>query len=81
MALRPEHESVRAALLHRDPLSSLDTAVKEILFKETRHGLVNSSSSSKVALATTQSWSKFVPLCYKNCKRTGHSFVTCPTIK
>ncbi|KAK9118862.1 hypothetical protein Scep_016955 [Stephania cephalantha] len=40
MALRPEYESVRAALLHHDPLHFLDAMVKEILFEETRLELV-----------------------------------------
>ncbi|KAK9159704.1 hypothetical protein Syun_006045 [Stephania yunnanensis] len=81
MALRPEYESVRAALLHRDPLPSLNAAVKEILFEETRLGLVNSASSSEVALATTQSWPKSASYPCKNCKKTGHSFANCPTIE
>ncbi|KAK9166531.1 hypothetical protein Scep_001722 [Stephania cephalantha] len=81
MALRPEYESVRAALLHRDPLPSLDAAVKEILFEETRLGLVNSAPSSEVALATTQSWPKSASHHCKNCRKMGHSFVNCPTIE
>ncbi|CAI8585358.1 unnamed protein product [Vicia faba] len=32
MALRPEYEAVRASLLHRNPLPSLDTAIQEIIF-------------------------------------------------
>ncbi|KAK9116327.1 hypothetical protein Sjap_015274 [Stephania japonica] len=81
MALRPEYESVRAALLHRDPLPSLDAAVKEILFEETRLGLVTPVSQSEVALATTQSWSKSAPQPCKNCRKPGHSFAHCPTIE
>ncbi|KAK9118145.1 hypothetical protein Scep_016238 [Stephania cephalantha] len=62
-------------------MPSFDAAVKEILFEETRLGLVNSTPASEVALATTPSWSKStVPYC-KNCKRTGHSFVNCPTVE
>ncbi|KAL0549030.1 hypothetical protein IC582_013510 [Cucumis melo] len=52
MGLRPEYESVRAALLHRNPLPSLDAAVQEILFEEKRLGIV-SALPSDVALATT----------------------------
>uniref|UniRef100_A0A9I9E769 DUF4219 domain-containing protein n=1 Tax=Cucumis melo TaxID=3656 RepID=A0A9I9E769_CUCME len=32
--LRPEYESIRAALLHRSPLPSLGVAIQEILFEE-----------------------------------------------
>ncbi|XP_050888819.1 uncharacterized protein LOC127093974 [Lathyrus oleraceus] len=39
MALRPEYEVVRASLLHRNPLPSLDTAIQEIIFEETRLNL------------------------------------------
>nr|GMD32830.1 retrovirus-related Pol polyprotein from transposon TNT 1-94 [Ipomoea batatas] len=48
MALRPEYESVRAALLHRHLLPTLDGA-----FEETRLGLIKPSSTD-VALAITQ---------------------------
>ncbi|PNY14773.1 glutamate receptor-like protein [Trifolium pratense] len=37
MALRPEYEAVRASLLHRNPLPSLDTAIQEIIFEETQN--------------------------------------------
>ena len=53
MALHPEYESIHAALLHHDPLPTLDAAVKEILFEETRLNLTK-SPSSKVALAISQ---------------------------
>ena len=52
MALRPEYESVRAALLHRDPLPTLDAAVKEILFEETHLSLIK-SPPSEVTLVIT----------------------------
>ncbi|XP_008453699.1 uncharacterized protein LOC103494348 [Cucumis melo] len=52
MGLRPKYESVRAALLHRNPLPSLDADIQEILFKEKRVSIVFSLSSN-VALDTT----------------------------
>lgn len=33
MALRPEYEAVRASLLDRDPLPTLDAAIQEIIFE------------------------------------------------
>ncbi|KAA0050767.1 retrotransposon protein [Cucumis melo var. makuwa] len=51
MGFRPEYESVRAALLHRSPLPSLDAAIQEILFEEKRLG-INLSKHSDVVLAS-----------------------------
>ncbi|KAK9157984.1 hypothetical protein Scep_004558 [Stephania cephalantha] len=82
MALCLEYESVRATLLHRDPLSSLDAAVKEILFEETRLELVKPSFTSlEVVLALTPSRSKSGSLSCRNCKSTGHAFANCHTIE
>jgi hypothetical protein len=39
MALQPEYEYVRASLLHRDPLPSLNIVIQEIIFEETRLNL------------------------------------------
>ncbi|XP_031739694.1 uncharacterized protein LOC105434738 [Cucumis sativus] len=80
MGLRPEYESVRAALLHRNPLPSLDAAIQEILFEENRLGIV-SSLPSDVALATTHSRSANESIFCKNCKLHGHKFANCPTIE
>ncbi|KAA0037379.1 Retrovirus-related Pol polyprotein from transposon TNT 1-94 [Cucumis melo var. makuwa] len=54
MGLRSEYESVRAALLHRSPLPSLDAAIQEILFEEKRLD-INLSKHSDVVLANTYS--------------------------
>ncbi|KAL4028792.1 hypothetical protein IC575_012003 [Cucumis melo] len=80
MGLRPEYESVRAALLHRNPLPSLDAAVQEILFEEKRLGIV-SSLHSDVALATTHLRQANETIFCKNCKLHGHKFANCPTIE
>ncbi|KAG6529366.1 hypothetical protein ZIOFF_011564 [Zingiber officinale] len=80
MALRPEYESVRAALLHRDPLPTLDTAVKEILFEETRLCLVK-PHLSEVALAITQPRSTSSSVLCKNCRSSDHTFANCPTVE
>nr|TKR68799.1 hypothetical protein D5086_0000307390 [Populus alba] len=81
MALRPIYESVRASLLHRYPLPSLNTAIQEIIFEETRLNL-DKCPQFDIALATT--WSlhqKFSNQICKNCHKMGHVFVTCPTVE
>ncbi|TYK03354.1 Retrovirus-related Pol polyprotein from transposon TNT 1-94 [Cucumis melo var. makuwa] len=80
VGLRPKYESVRAALLHRNPLPSLDAAVEEILFEEKRLGIV-SSLHSDVALATTHLRQANETIFCKNCKLHGHKFANCPTIE
>ena len=80
MGLRPEYESRCAALLHRNPLPTLDAAIQEILFEEKRLGIV-SSLPSDVALATTHSRSANEFIFCKNCKLHGHKFANCPTIE
>ncbi|KAA0057482.1 putative mitochondrial protein [Cucumis melo var. makuwa] len=80
MGLRPEYESVRAALLHRSPLPSLDAAIQEILFEEKRLG-INLSNYSDVVLASTYSPPGASSTFCKNCKLTGHKFIDCPKIE
>ncbi|OMO88368.1 hypothetical protein CCACVL1_08444 [Corchorus capsularis] len=50
-----EYEYVRASLPHRDPLPTLNVAIKEIIFEETRLGLVKSHPSDVVLVAATTS--------------------------
>ncbi|KAA0068117.1 retrotransposon protein [Cucumis melo var. makuwa] len=80
MGLRPEYESVRAALLHCSPLPSLDAAIQEILFEEKRLG-INLSKHSDVVLASTYSPPGASSTFCKNCKLTGHKFIDCPKIE
>ncbi|XP_008465564.1 uncharacterized protein LOC103503195 [Cucumis melo] len=68
MGLRPEYESVRAALLHRSPLPSLDAAIQEILFEEKRLG-INLSKHSEAVLANTYSPPGASNTFCKNCNR------------
>ena len=79
MGLHPTYESVHAALLHRNPLPSLDAAIQEILFEEKWLGIV-SSLSSDVALATTHQRSGNESTFCKYCKLCGHKLANCPTI-
>ncbi|CAI8587532.1 unnamed protein product [Vicia faba] len=81
MALRPEYEAIRASLLNRNPLSSLDTAIQAIIFEETRLNL-DKTPQMDAALATTRfSHQKSNHHPCKNCNRTGHIFANCPTIE
>ncbi|TYK29664.1 Zinc finger, CCHC-type [Cucumis melo var. makuwa] len=80
MGLHPEYESVRAALLHRSPLPSLDAAIQEILFEERRLG-INLSKHSDAVLASTYSPPGASSTFCKNCKLTGHKFINCPKIE
>ena len=80
MSLCLEYESIRAALLHRNPLPSLDAAIQEILFEEKRLGIV-SPLPSDVALATTYLRPANETTFCKNYKLHGHKFANCPTIE
>ncbi|KAL0550370.1 hypothetical protein IC582_014879 [Cucumis melo] len=80
MGLRPEYEFVRAALLHRSPLPSLDAAIQEILFEERRLG-INLSKHSDAVLASTYSPPGASSTFCKNCKLAGHKFINCPKIE
>ncbi|TYK28415.1 Zinc finger, CCHC-type [Cucumis melo var. makuwa] len=78
--LRPEYESVRAALLHRSPLPSLGAAIQEILFEEKRL-CINLSKHFDAVLASTYSPPGASSTFCKNCKFTGHKFINYPKIE
>ncbi|KAA0062628.1 Copia protein [Cucumis melo var. makuwa] len=80
MGHRQEYVSVRAGLLHRSPLPSLDAVIQKILFEEKRLG-INLSKNSDVVLAGTYSPSGASSTFCKNCKLTGHKFIGCPKIE
>ena len=80
MGLRPGYEFVRAALLHHNPLPSLDATIQEILFEEKHHG-INSSKQSDVVLASAYSLNGTPNTFCKNCKLSGHKFSDCPKIE
>uniref|UniRef100_A0A2N9GWD9 Integrase catalytic domain-containing protein n=1 Tax=Fagus sylvatica TaxID=28930 RepID=A0A2N9GWD9_FAGSY len=78
MGLREDFEPIRAALLSRSPLPSLDAAVKELISEENRrphHHL----SSSDVVLATPRppsSSDRSHRFC-TYCKKLGHDITEC----
>ena len=79
MGLHREYESVRAALLHRSPLPSLDASIQETLFEEKRLG-INLAKHSDVVLASTYPPNRASNMFCKNCKLSGHKFIDCPKI-
>ncbi|XP_026437116.1 uncharacterized protein LOC113335210 [Papaver somniferum] len=86
MALRDEFETVRASILHRSPLPTVETALFELITEETkkriksdiptvlavpsRTSFNNHFSSQKYHRDTTQ------PVCF-NCKKPGHIAKNC----
>ncbi|KAA0065681.1 Zinc finger, CCHC-type [Cucumis melo var. makuwa] len=50
--LHPEYESVKAALLHRNPLPSLDATIQEILFEKKCLDIIPSKQSDVVLPST-----------------------------
>ena len=60
MALTSDFEPVRASLLHRKPLPTLQQAISELISKETRPGTVKSQHLESV-LATVQHQRSFGP--------------------
>jgi len=81
MDLRPEYEVVRASLLHRNPLPSLDTAIQEIIFEETRLNLAKLLKWMLLLKLLDSHTRKSSHHPCKNCNRTGHVFDNCPTIE
>ena len=78
MGLQSEYESIQVALLHHNPLLSLDATIQEILFEEKRLGII-SSLPSDIALATTHPRpANEITFC-KYCKFHGHKFANYPT--
>ncbi|CAL1410802.1 unnamed protein product [Linum trigynum] len=75
MALHPDVETVRASLLHRSPLPTLENAISELISEETRLGMLKSRRTDMV-LATPSS-TKFC----KNSSSSAHTLARCPTVE
>ena len=87
MSLRPEYEAVRASLLHRHPLPTLDAAVQEIIFEETRLRLdrtpqFDSALAVPYRPPASSQQARQPPLgkC-KICRNSGHTFASCPKVE
>ncbi|XP_038705337.1 uncharacterized protein LOC120001138 [Tripterygium wilfordii] len=80
MALLDEFEHVRASLIHRNPLPTLDQAVTELLSEETRLQ-PRQKIPTDVVFATPNtrgsSFGSFKNWC-NYCKTTGHILLDCP---
>ena len=86
MDLIDDFEHVRASLLHRSPLPTLNQAVTELLSKETRLGPHKTSSTDNVLATTRRSQSKghYHSSTYGSskqwcnyCKKPGHTLLDC----
>lgn len=79
MGLRSEYESVSAALLHCNPLPSMDATIQEILFEKKCLGIILPSNLKWFLQALTH------PICpsqfCKNRKLSSHKFSDCPKIE
>ena len=83
MKLRPEFESVRASLMNRDPVPSLDACFGELLREEQRLHTQNTMEQTRVVPVAYAAYSKGKGYemkkiqCY-SCKRYGHIAPHCP---
>lgn len=83
MKLRPEFESVRASLVNRDPVPSLDACFGELLREEQRLHTQNTMEQTRAAPVAYAAYSRGrgsemkKTQCY-SCKRYGHIAPHCP---
>ncbi|XP_031745067.1 uncharacterized protein LOC116405245 [Cucumis sativus] len=76
MGLRPEYESVRAALLHRNPLPSLDAAIQEILTYTPNRAANMFCKNCKLS---GHKFSNCPKIECRYCHKHGHILDNCPT--
>ncbi|KAK2974326.1 hypothetical protein RJ640_018033 [Escallonia rubra] len=83
MALIDDFESVRASLLHRSPFPTLEAAISDLLYEETRLGSLKSQRTDAV-LATSSSrpfkgnYSDSRQKRCNYCHESGHFLLDCP---
>ena len=80
MALTQDFEPVRAALLHRVPLPSLESSVAELISEETRLGLGKFKSVIDNVLAVPPAPTSDKPFC-RFCRQSGHVTKDCMTLR
>ncbi|WOG96566.1 hypothetical protein DCAR_0415902 [Daucus carota subsp. sativus] len=80
MALTQDFEPVRAALLHRVPLPSLESSVAELISEETRLGLGKLESVVDNVLAVPSVSTSDKPFC-RFCRQSGHVTKDCITLR
>ena len=80
MALTPDFEPVRAALLHRVPLPSLEGTVAELISEETRLGIGKPNHVTDAVLAVPPTSSVDKTIC-KFCRQHGHQTKDCMALR
>lgn len=78
MALHDRYESVRASLLHRSPLPSLDGAVTELISEETRLGTKPHNTSAVLVTSYHKPQSSRLNNECTYCHETTHILLKCP---
>ncbi|KAF7144159.1 hypothetical protein RHSIM_Rhsim05G0139800 [Rhododendron simsii] len=87
MALTTDFEPVRASLLHRNPLPTLDQAIAELLLEETHLGTLKSQSLDSVLAvhrprdvrpSQSSSPSSLIPGSCTYCHSLSHKLLRCP---
>ncbi|GAV79009.1 hypothetical protein CFOL_v3_22474 [Cephalotus follicularis] len=81
MALRDDFEATRASILNRQPLTSLEAALSELVSEETMRLSIKSQQSPFIIAATSsapphRSDNSKRPRC-THCHRIGHTVKTC----
>ncbi|XP_026419743.1 uncharacterized protein LOC113315701 [Papaver somniferum] len=86
MALRDDFETVRASILHRSPLPSVEAALSELITEETRKRIkpdipavfaVNSRANFNTHLNSQKTHRDFSQIQCYNCKKPGHLAKNC----
>ncbi|WOH12602.1 hypothetical protein DCAR_0832108 [Daucus carota subsp. sativus] len=80
MALTQDFEPVRAALLHRVPLPSLESSVTELISEETRLGIGKINSMTDTVLAVPPVSTSDKPFC-RFCRQSGHVTKDCVALR
>ena len=79
MALTDQFEPVRASLLHRRPLPTLEHAIAELISEETRLNSLKPRPVDAVLVAHQSRGTSSTQLFCRYCHMTNHSLLHCPT--
>ncbi|XP_077250162.1 uncharacterized protein LOC143889730 [Tasmannia lanceolata] len=89
MALQDDFETIRATILHRSPLSTVESALSELLAEETHKGLLPNPASVFAIVShpkgnyskgkSTQGYQDMSKIQCIYCKEYGHMVKNCPS--